>query len=78
MCNISFFAESSEKLPIIVGSAAAGGLTLVVVVVAIVFLFRRFTNTGKQSLLLIFKSNILQLVLIKLIDGHQMFTKISM
>lgn len=55
-----FIAESSETLPIIVGSAAASGLTLVVVVVVIVFLFRRFTNTGKQSLLLIFWSNILQ------------------
>lgn len=50
MYDIFFIAESSDTLPIIVGSAAAGGLTLVVVLVVVVFLFRRYTNTGKQSL----------------------------
>lgn len=38
-------------MPIIVGSAAASGLTLAVVVLVVVFLFRRYTKTGKLSLL---------------------------
>lgn len=62
-------------MPIIVGSAAAGGLTLAIVVIVVVFLFRRCTKTGKLSLLLIFWSNNIAIrVLIKLIDGHKMLT----
>lgn len=41
-------------MPIIVGSAAAGGLTIAIVVIVVILLFRRYTSTGKLSLLLIF------------------------
>ncbi|XP_052720144.1 carcinoembryonic antigen-related cell adhesion molecule 5-like isoform X4 [Crassostrea angulata] len=47
--NCTTLKESSNNLPVITGSVAAGGITLAIVVIAVVVVFRRFKKSGSQA-----------------------------
>lgn len=69
-CAFVFFTEAPDNLPLIAGSAAAGGITFGIIVIIVVVLFHRFSKNGKQVLSLIFRSSIIAVVVdTRIING---------